>query len=125
MLISPLTKNALKSHEAISGGLKPPRVPMARTMATGPEAAKVNATTALAPWNAAEVRDDLAQRRRARRGPLEGHGYAGRPTTASISTFMPGIASALTSTSVLAGRASPKNSRRTGLMRARSPMSVR
>ena len=50
MLISPLTKNALKSHEAISDGLKPPRVPMARTMATGPEAAKVNATTALAPW---------------------------------------------------------------------------
>jgi hypothetical protein len=50
MLINPLTKNALKSHEAISDGLKPPRVPMARTMATGPEAANVNATTALAPW---------------------------------------------------------------------------
>src|SRR4029453_3477922 len=73
----------------------------------------------------AEVRDDLARGRRARRGPLEGHGYAGSPTTASISTFMPGIASALTSTSVLAGRASPKNSWRTGLMRARSPISVR
>src|SRR3981081_4416091 len=42
-----------------------------------------------------------------------------KPATASISTFMPGIARPLTSTSVLAGRASPKNAWRAVLMRAR------
>ena len=49
----------------------------------------------------------------------------GSSATASISIFAPGTASALTSTSVLAGRTSPKISCRTGLMRARSAMSVR
>ncbi len=50
MLISPLTKKAPKSHEDRSDALRPPRVPTARTMATGPEAAKTNATSALTAW---------------------------------------------------------------------------
>src|SRR3954454_21556172 len=56
------------------------------------------------------------------RVPVVGHGTR---ATSSISTFAPGSTSLLTSTSVLAGRVSPKNSSRTGLMRARSSMSVR
>src|SRR5207249_7214356 len=48
-----------------------------------------------------------------------------RTATASTSIRNSGSTSALTSTSVLAGRASPKNSWRTGLIRARSSMSVR
>ena len=49
----------------------------------------------------------------------------GIAATASISSSAPGTASAETSTSVDAGRASPKTSCRTGLIRARSPMSSR
>ena len=49
----------------------------------------------------------------------------GIAATASISSSAPGTASAETSTSVLAGRASPKNSWRTGLIFARSSMSSR
>ena len=49
----------------------------------------------------------------------------GKPATASISIFMPGIARAATSTSVLAGLAAPKNSSRTGLILVRSSTSVR
>src|SRR5581483_1409218 len=51
--------------------------------------------------------------------------HEGIPTTASISTFMPGMASSLTPMSVLAGRAAPKNSLRTGLIFARSFTSSR
>ncbi len=47
MLISPFKKNAPKIQEDKSEGASPPRVPTARMIATGPEAAKMNATTAL------------------------------------------------------------------------------
>ncbi len=47
MLISPFRKNAPKIHEDRSEGVSPPRAPTARMIATGPEAAKMNATTAL------------------------------------------------------------------------------
>src|SRR5688572_24359920 len=47
MLIRPLRKNEPKSHEAMSDGASPPRVATARTIATGPVAAKMNATTPL------------------------------------------------------------------------------
>ena len=50
---------------------------------------------------------------------------AGIRATASTSILIPGIASRLTSTSVLAGRVSPKNSLRTGLIAGRSSTSVR
>src|SRR6202012_1219095 len=50
---------------------------------------------------------------------------AGGPTTASISIFISGKASRLTSIRVLAGLADPKNSCRTGLIAARSLMSVK
>src|SRR6516162_3094669 len=53
------------------------------------------------------------------------HAHDGVSATASTSIRNSGNTSAVTSTSVLAGRASPKNSCRTGLIRARSPMSVR
>lgn len=46
-------------------------------------------------------------------------------TTASTSTFIPGIASSLTPMSVLAGFDAPKNSWRTGLIFVRSATSVR
>ena len=52
-------------------------------------------------------------------------GHDGISATASISTFAPGTASRETSTSVLAGRASPKTSCRTGLIFGRSSTSVR
>lgn len=47
MLISPFSANAPKSHELRSTGERLPRAPMARTIATGPVAAKMNATSAL------------------------------------------------------------------------------
>jgi hypothetical protein len=50
MLISPLTKKAPKSQEDRSAALRPPRVPTVRMMATGPEAAKMNATSALTAY---------------------------------------------------------------------------
>ena len=56
---------------------------------------------------------------------LEAQAQLGIAATASISSSAPGTASAETSTSVLAGRASPKNSMRTGLIRARSSTSSR
>jgi len=49
----------------------------------------------------------------------------GTRAIASTSILMPGIASRLTSTRVLAGFASPKNSWRTGLIAGRSSTSVR
>ena len=51
--------------------------------------------------------------------------YSGIAATASISSSAPGTASAETSTRVLAGRASPKNSIRTGLIFGRSSTSSR
>src|SRR5262249_37275233 len=53
------------------------------------------------------------------RAPPVAH-YSGIVATASISSSAPGTASAETSTSVDAGRASPKNSIRTGLIFGRS-----
>src|SRR6267378_1669904 len=50
MLISPFTKNAPKIHEDRSEGVSPPRVPTARMIATGPEAAKMNATRPLTKY---------------------------------------------------------------------------
>ncbi len=50
-----------------------------------------------------------ARTRRRRRSRPMNYPF-GTTATASISTLMPGIASRLTSISVLAGRASPKNS---------------
>ena len=47
MLISPFTKNAPKIHDARSDAVRPPRVPTARMIATGPDAAKMNPTSAL------------------------------------------------------------------------------
>ena len=47
------------------------------------------------------------------------------PAMASISTFMPGTTNSLMPIRVLHGRESPKNSWRTGLIAARSSMSVR
>src|SRR3989304_2078557 len=47
MLISPLRKTEPKIHDDMSEAVSPPRVPTARTIATGPEAAKMNATIAL------------------------------------------------------------------------------
>ena len=44
MLISPFTKKAPNIHDDRSDGASPPRVPTARMIATGPEAAKMNAT---------------------------------------------------------------------------------
>src|SRR5207249_6376140 len=44
MLISPFTKKAPNIHDDMSDGASPPRVPTARMIATGPEAAKMNAT---------------------------------------------------------------------------------
>ena len=49
MLIRPLTKNAPKIHDARSAALSPPRVPTARMMASGPDAAKMNPTSAFTP----------------------------------------------------------------------------
>ena len=40
-------KNEPNSHDDRSSGESPPRVPTARMIATGPEAAKMNATSAL------------------------------------------------------------------------------
>jgi hypothetical protein len=51
--------------------------------------------------------------------------HDGMSATASISTFAPGTASRGTSTSVDAGRASPKTSCRSGLISGRSSASVR
>src|SRR5262245_49185685 len=45
--MSPFRKNEPKSQEAMSDGARPPRVLTARTIATGPVAAKMNATTPL------------------------------------------------------------------------------
>src|SRR6266446_6577239 len=50
MLISPFTKNAPNIHEDKSDGASPPRVPTARMIATGPEAAKMNATRPLTTY---------------------------------------------------------------------------
>src|SRR6059036_1797296 len=50
MLISPFTKNAPNIHEDKSDGASPPRVPTARMIATGPEAAKMNATRPLTKY---------------------------------------------------------------------------
>ena len=47
MLISPLMKNEPKIHDDRSAALSPPRVPTARMIATGPEAANTNAMNAL------------------------------------------------------------------------------
>src|SRR5688572_17841454 len=52
MLMSPFTKNAPKIQEARSDSDRPPRVPTARTIATGPEMEKRNATRALAAYTA-------------------------------------------------------------------------
>jgi len=43
----PFRKNEPKSQDAMSEGARPPRVLTARTIATGPVAAKMNATTPL------------------------------------------------------------------------------
>jgi len=48
--MSPLTKNAPKIHDARSDSDRPPRVPTARMIATGPDAAKMKATSALAAY---------------------------------------------------------------------------
>ena len=48
MLISPLTKNEPNSHDDRSDSLRPPCAPTARMIATGPLAAKMNATSPLA-----------------------------------------------------------------------------
>ncbi len=48
MLMRPLTKNAPKIHDDRSDGVRPPRVPTARMIATGPEAANAKATSPLA-----------------------------------------------------------------------------
>ena len=51
MLTRPLTKNAPKIHEARSDSVSPPRVPTARMIATGPDAANTKATNALAAYS--------------------------------------------------------------------------
>ena len=48
MLMSPLTKNEPKIHEARSDSARPPWAPTARTIATGPLAAKMKPTSAFA-----------------------------------------------------------------------------
>ncbi len=48
MLTRPLMKNAPKIQDERSAALSPPCAPTARMIATGPEAAKMNATSALA-----------------------------------------------------------------------------
>src|SRR5262249_34095688 len=58
-------------------------------------------------------------------GDVEECCHFGMPATHSISIFMPGKARRLTSTSVLAGFAAPKNSCRTGLILCRSSTWVR
>src|SRR6185436_3285704 len=47
MLMSPFRKNEPKIHDARSAGARPPRVPTASMIATGPVTAKMNATTPL------------------------------------------------------------------------------
>jgi hypothetical protein len=47
-VMSPFTKNEPKIHDDRSDSLSPPRAPTARMIATGPEAAKMNAISALA-----------------------------------------------------------------------------
>ena len=49
MLIRPFIRKPPKSQDATSDGSRPPRVAMVRMMATGPEAAKMNAASALMP----------------------------------------------------------------------------
>src|SRR3954471_5992085 len=66
------------------------------------------------------VRERLSRRKSHVRMVPAAQYYRRSPTTASISTFMPGIASSRTPISVLAGRAAPKNSLRTGLILLRS-----
>ena len=48
MLMRPLTKNAPKIHDERSEGVSPPRVPTARMIATGPEAANTKPMKPLA-----------------------------------------------------------------------------
>ena len=48
MLIRPLRKNEPKIHDDRSDSPRPPCAPTARMIATGPEAAKMNAISALA-----------------------------------------------------------------------------
>ena len=49
MLMSPFTKNEPKIQDERSDAVSPPCVPTARTIATGPDAAKMNPTSALTP----------------------------------------------------------------------------
>jgi hypothetical protein len=49
MLMNPFSRKPPKSHDATSWAPRPPRVAMVRMMATGPEAAKMNAAKAAAP----------------------------------------------------------------------------
>ena len=94
MLTRPLRKNAPKIHDDRSEGERPPRVPTARMIATGPEAAKMNATRPLTkytpPKSASERRDAGALKAcaRARRpsrcsGPASTRAAASSPPRAS------------------------------------------